>query len=92
MRVKDMFSKKNKIFFYTFFLIFIYSKMVFSETKLINETIEYLESLKFFSGSFVQIEGNEVSEGKLFIGKNRIRNAFKSDWGTLLDRYKIIKP
>jgi len=27
-----------------------------------------------------------------FIGKNRIRNAFKSDWGTLLDRYKIIKP
>ena len=73
MRVKDMFSKKNKIFFYTFFLIFIYSKMVFSETKLINETIEYLESLKFFSGSFVQIEGNEVSEGKLFIGKNRIR-------------------
>ncbi len=47
--------------------------MVLAESILINKTIKYLESLKFFSGSFIQIEGNEVSEGKLFIGKKRVR-------------------
>ena len=74
MLVKDMFLK-NKISFISFFvfLFFFSSFKIHAETVNKTNILNYLKSLKYFSASFIQNDGISLSEGKLYIGKNRIR-------------------
>ncbi len=74
MLVKDMFLK-NKISFISFyvFLFFFSSFKIHAETVNKTNILNYLKSLKYFSASFIQNDGISLSEGKLYIGKDRIR-------------------
>ena len=74
MQVKDMFLK-NKKFFFCFFLIifFLFSYRVYSVTNDKIKIINYLDSLQNFSASFLQNDGINLSEGRVYIGKKRVR-------------------
>jgi len=74
MRVKDM-SLKNEKYFLTFFVIifFLFSNKVFSNNDDKIKTLNYLNSLKYFSASFLQDDGESLSEGKVYIGEKRVR-------------------
>ena len=74
MLVKDMFLKNKKKLFYFFLIIFfLFSGKVYSNTDDKLTLINYLESLQNFSASFLQNDGEDLSEGKIYIGKKRIR-------------------
>ena len=74
MLVKDMFLKNKKIFFCFFLIIFfLFSNKVFSNKNDKLVLINYLQSLKNFSASFLQNDGESLSEGKIYIGKKRVR-------------------
>ena len=70
-----MHQKKNKKILFYFFLIifFLFSGKVFSSTNDKLALINYLESLQNFSASFLQNDGENLSEGKIYIGKKRVR-------------------
>ena len=72
MRVKDMFSKKSKIYYFIFFLISFQSK-IFADETITNKTISYIQNIKFFSASFIQDDGETIAEGNIYIGSDRIR-------------------
>jgi len=74
MLVKDM-CLKNKIVFSYFFLMifFLFPDKVYSNTNDKFALINYLESLQNFSASFLQNDGESLSEGKIYIGKKRVR-------------------
>ena len=79
MRVKDMFLKNKKIFFYFFLnFLFLFSFKVYSETNSKAVLIEYMGSLQNFSASFLQNDGENLSEGKVYIGKERVRAEYLS--------------
>ena len=74
MLVKDMFLKNKKVFFYLFSIIFfLFSHEVYPNTNDKLSLINYLESLQNFSASFLQNDGENLSEGKIYIGKKRVR-------------------
>ncbi len=73
MRVKDMFSKNEKKLFIFFIIIFLFSKNSYSENSNKNKALDYLNSLKYFSASFIQNDGENLSEGKVYIGNKRVR-------------------
>ena len=79
MRVKDM-SLKNEKYFFTFFIIifFLFSNKVFSNNDDKIKTLNYLSSLKYFSASFLQDDGESLSEGRVYIGENRVRAEYFS--------------
>ena len=59
------------VFFITiFFLLFFKSVLGKEEEK---EVLIYLKSLKNFSASFIQNDGINLSEGKVYIGEKRVR-------------------
>ena len=59
------------VFFITiFFLLFFKSVLGKDEEK---EVLIYLKSLKNFSASFIQNDGINLSEGKVYIGEKRVR-------------------
>ncbi len=65
---------KNKIFLFFFvFTIFFFHKVCLANTQKINDIVDYLSSLKFFSSSFIQDDRETLSEGKIFVGEKRIR-------------------
>jgi len=69
-----MFLKNKKKLFYFFLIIFfLFSGKVYSNTDDKLTLINYLESLQNFSASFLQNDGEDLSEGKIYIGKKRIR-------------------
>ena len=72
MREKDMFLKKNKLFFFVFILClnFLFLKSAFPKNE---EIINYLNGLDSFSVSFIQNDGFNLSEGEISIGMNRVR-------------------
>ncbi len=72
MQVKDMFSKKSKIYYLVFFLISFQSK-IFADENITNKTISYIQNIKFFSASFIQDDGETIAEGNIYIGADRIR-------------------
>ena len=74
MRAKDM-SLKNKIHIFNFFIIIIilFSNTVFSKNDYKTTVLNHLNSLKFFSASFLQNDGEDLSEGKVYIGEKRVR-------------------
>ena len=58
---------------YIFVLIsfFLFSGKLYSNDKI--EALKHLDSLKYFSASFIQNDGDKLSEGRFYIGENRIR-------------------
>ena len=79
MRVKDMFLKNR----YYLFSLFVFITLFFfhnaqSATEQRDVVLSYLNSLKFFSASCVQNDGNNLSEGKVFVGEKRVRAEYFS--------------
>mgnify|MGYP001383559893 CR=1 FL=1 len=69
-----MFSKNKKglNFFYIILFFFLPSK-VHSDTNIKSKILDYLSSMEDFSASFVQNDGESLSEGMVYIGKQRVR-------------------
>ena len=69
-----MYLKSDKIIsIFLLILLFVFSKKVYSDVTDKTKIIEHLDSLKYFSASFIQSDGNDLSEGKVYIGDKRIR-------------------
>ena len=78
MRVKDMYLKNNNPFIWISIFIFFFTKAVFADEKEIHNIINYLGDLKLFSSSFIQDDGESISEGEIFIGLKRVRVEYKT--------------
>ncbi len=90
-RAKDMFLKKNKYINYLCILIFLnFSYGVEAKTK--NKILEYLNSLQYFSASFIQNDNETLSEGMVYIGEKRVRAEYLSPTKILivLDEHKAM--
>ena len=72
MRAKDMFLKKTNLI-QIFFIVFIYTGSSYANNELNNSVITYMQELKDCSFSFLQNTDEEISEGSISIGLNRIR-------------------
>ena len=72
MQVKDMLLKKIK-FIYLIIFINTLNFAVSAEESKTQFITSYLKDLRYFSASFIQNDNQTLSEGKIFIGKNRIR-------------------
>ena len=69
-----MFLKNKKYLFnllIVFFYLFAFKLYSASEDKV--DALNYLGSLSDFSASFLQNDGENLSEGRMYIGKKRIR-------------------
>ena len=85
MRVRDMFLKNDKYLFYFFIIIiFLLSNAVRSNTDNKNKILNYLSNLKYFSASFLQNDGENLSEGKVHIGEKRVRAEYTSPTNILI--------
>ncbi len=74
-----MFLKNDKYIFYFIIIIsFIFSSNSYSKTNDKKEVFNYLNSLKNFSASFLQNDGKDLSEGKVYIGTKRVRAEYFS--------------
>ncbi|MDA9742986.1 hypothetical protein N9U91_06045 [Pelagibacteraceae bacterium] len=74
MQVKDMFLKNEKYsFIFLGIIFFLICPKAFSVEDDRTRVSNYLNSLKHFSASFLQNDGENLSEGKVYIGKERIR-------------------
>ncbi len=74
MRVKDMFLKNDRYLLNLIISVFfLFSYNAHSETNDKTNALRYLNSLKYFSASFLQNDGENLSEGKVYIGKKRVR-------------------
>ncbi len=79
MQVKDMFLKNEKFFcnlLLIVFLLFSCGSALSNNNK--HEVLNHLNSLKYFSASFLQNDGKNLSEGKVYIGKKRVRAEYFS--------------
>ncbi len=78
MQGKDMSLKKNKfLYLFIIFIVSFHTAVLSTENK--STVIKnYLNELKFFSASFIQDDGIEISEGKIFIGDQRVRVEYKN--------------
>ena len=79
MRAKDMFLKNEKgisFLLSVIILLFSYKTLFAKDDK--SEVMSYLSSLKYFSASFLQNDGENLSEGKVFVGKKRVRAEYFS--------------
>ena len=79
MQVKDMFLK-NEVFYYCIFVVifFIFSHKGYSNTEDKIKILNHLNSLKNFSASFLQNDGESLSEGRVYIGEKRVRAEYFS--------------
>ncbi len=77
MQVKDMYLKKYKLILILSFFIFFFQKIVYADDINKSKAIKYLDDLKFFSASFLQNDGSQISEGQIFIGDHRLRVDYK---------------
>ena len=79
IQVKEMFLKNKKIFSYLlFFIFFLFSFKVYSNINDKKKALNYLNSLQNFSASFLQNDGEILSEGKVYIGEKRVRAEYLS--------------
>ena len=71
---------KNENYFLTFFITIFF--LLFFKSALgvddKNRVLNYLKSLKNFSASFIQNDGVNLSEGKVYIGEKRVRAEYLS--------------
>ncbi len=78
-QVRDMFLKNKNyllIFFVTIFLLLFFKSALGVDDK--NKVLNYLKSLKNFSASFIQNDGVNLSEGKVYISEKRVRAEYLS--------------
>ena len=68
-----MFLKNENVYIVFSIFLFVLSQKVSAEEINKNKIINHLNSLKNFSASFIQDNGSELSEGKVYIGKKRVR-------------------
>ncbi len=74
MLERDMLLKKiNYLNIIFFIIIFFLSIKIDANESITSVSIKYLNELKNFSSSFIQDDGITISEGYLYIGKNRVR-------------------
>jgi len=74
MQAKDMYLKNEKCLLSFFIIIFcLFTNKGFSITDDKTKALNYLNSLKNFSASFLQNDGEDLSEGKVYIGEKRVR-------------------
>ncbi len=79
MLVRDMFLKNKKNLYSIFAIIFfLFSFQVYSNTSDKSKILNHLNSLNNFSASFIQSDGENLSEGKVYIGKTRVRAEYIS--------------
>ena len=64
------------IFFITIFFLLFFKSALGVDDK--NSALNYLKSLKNFSASFIQNDGINLSEGKVYIGEKRVRAEYLS--------------
>ena len=85
---------KNENYLFSFFIIvfLLFPHNVFSNEKDMAKVFDYLNSLKNFSASFLQNDGASLSEGKVYIGENRVRAEYSSPTNILiiLDKNKAM--
>ena len=69
--------KNNKYIIYLCIIIFLnFSYSVDANTKI--KILDYLNSLKYFSASFIQNDNETLSEGMVYIGEKRVRAEYLS--------------
>ena len=74
MRVRDMSLKNEKFLNYLSIIIFLLlSQKVQSNTDIKIKILDHLSSLQNFSASFIQNDGDNLSEGKVYVGEKRVR-------------------
>ena len=73
-----MYSKKYNVFLCFFILTFFLTKNVISSEKNYLKISNYLYEIKNFTVSFIQEDGGSLSEGKIFIGENRLRVEYQT--------------
>ncbi len=74
MQVKDKFLEK--INFLVFFFILFVSNNLIAEN-LHDKIFNYNDKLKNSSANFIQTSSNNLQEGKIFFGKNRIKIVYE---------------
>ena len=73
-QAKDMFLKNEKYFLIILIIVFyFFASKAYSASEDKAEALNYLSSLSDFSASFIQSDGDNLSEGKVYIGKKRVR-------------------
>ena len=69
-----MFLKRTKsVFLFLIITLFPVQSVSLSNEENLEKIFNYLNSLNNFSASFIQDENDLVSEGKIFIGNDRVR-------------------
>ncbi len=69
-----MFLKNEKYLFNLLVIVFyLFTFKAYSASEDKAEALNYLSSLSDFSASFLQSDGKNLSEGKVYIGKKRVR-------------------
>ena len=59
-------------------IVFLFNSKVSADSNDKNIILNHLNSLKYFSASFLQNDGENLSEGKVYIGKKRVRAEYFS--------------
>ena len=73
-RVRDMSSKNEKYLNFLYIIIFfIFSYKVEGNTDFKLKILNHLNLLENFSASFIQNDNETLSEGRVYIGKERVR-------------------
>ena len=76
-QAKDMSLKNNKYINYLCIIIFLnFSYSVNADTKI--KILDYLNSLQYFSASFIQNDNETLSQGVVYIGEERVRAEYLS--------------
>ncbi len=79
MRVKDMYLKNEKnLFKFVIFIFFFISPELALAADDKTRILNYLSSLNNFSARFLQNDGENLSEGKVYIGNKRVRAEYFS--------------
>ena len=74
-----MYLKNEKYIFNILLIIFfLFSYKVYSSENERIKVLSHLSSLKDFSASFLQIDSENLSEGRVFVGSERIRSEYFS--------------
>ena len=68
-----MFLKNEKFYLILIIVFYLFPFKIYSASDGKLEVLNYLSSLSNFSASFVQSDGESLSEGRVYIGKKRVR-------------------
>ena len=68
-----MLLKNNSAITFIFAILFFFSFNTNANENQNVKAVDYLKELRFFSTSFIQDDEASLSDGKIFIGENRIR-------------------